>query len=139
MTDWMARAQAEFADVGHPPTARTDETPLSTVLTVPPGADPELEKCLSTVSSVGAWATFENRILALDLIAAAMKVCDRYGDSEAAREDMRQQCLELPPHLQADLLEHFTGRHPEELQSGAPDPDAAPSPVLPNDPERPLP
>jgi hypothetical protein len=26
MTDWMARAQAEFADVGHPPTAKTDET-----------------------------------------------------------------------------------------------------------------
>lgn len=84
MTDWMARAQAEFADVGHPPTARTDETPLSTVLTVPPGADPEMDESLSTVSSGGGRASFENRILALDLIAAAMKVCDRYGDSEAA-------------------------------------------------------
>jgi hypothetical protein len=62
---------------------------------------------------VGGRASFENRILELDLIAAAMKVCDRYGDSEAAREDMRQQCLELPPHLQADLLEHFTGRRAE--------------------------
>ena len=127
MTDWMARAQAEFADVGHPPTARTDETPLSTVLTVPSGADPELDKRLSTVSSVGRRASFENRILALDLIAAAMKVCDRYGDSEAAREEMRQQCLELPPHLQADLLEHFTGRRPEGPQSGSPDPNAGTS------------
>ena len=139
MTDWMARAQAEFADVGHPPTARTDETPLSTVLTVPPGADPEMDESLSTVSSGGGRASFENRILALDLIAAAMKVCDRYGDSEAAREEMRQQCLELPPHLQADLLEHFTGRRPEEPLPGAPAADAAPSPVVPNDPERPLP
>ena len=139
MTDWIARAQAEITDVGHPPTARTDETPLSTVLTVPPGADPEMDESLSTVSSVGGRAFFESRILELDLIAAAMKVCDRYGDSEAAREEMRQQCLELPPHLQADLLEHFTGRRPEEPLPGAPAADAAPSPVLPNDPERPRP
>jgi hypothetical protein len=98
-----------------------------------------MDESLSTVSSVGGRASFENRILALDLIAAAMKVCDRYGDSEAAREEMRQQCLELPPHLQADLLEHFTGRHPEGPLSGAPDSDATTSPVLPTDPERPLP
>lgn len=139
MTDWMARAQAEFADVGHPPTARTDETPLSTVLTVPPGADSELAECLSTVSSVGGVASFENRLMALALIDAAMKVCDRYGDSDAAREDMRRQCLELAPHLQADLLEHFTGRRSEKWRSGAPDPDVDTSPIIPIDPERPLP
>ena len=44
------------------------------------------------------------------LIKAAMKVCDRHGDGEQARQEMRQQCLELPPHLQADLLDHFNGR-----------------------------
>lgn len=44
------------------------------------------------------------------LIEAAMKVCERHGDGEAARADMRHQCLELPPHLQADLLEHFQGK-----------------------------
>ncbi len=139
MMDWMARAQTEFTNVRHPPTARTDETTLSAVLTLPPGADPEIDECLSTVSSVGGRASFENRILELDLIAAAMKVCDRYGDNEAAREEMRQQCLDLPPHLQADLLEHFTGRRAQVPQSGAPDPDAATNPVLPIDPERPLP
>jgi hypothetical protein len=80
---------------------------------------------------VGGRASFENRILELDLIAAAMKVCDRYGDNEAAREDMRQQCLELPPRLQADLLEHFTGRRLEEPQSGAPEPDVGTSPDFP--------
>ncbi|MBL8339522.1 MAG: hypothetical protein JNM97_22340 [Rhodoferax sp.] len=44
------------------------------------------------------------------LLVAAMKVCDQHGDNDAARQDMREQCLELPPHLQADLLEHFTGK-----------------------------
>jgi len=44
------------------------------------------------------------------LIEAAMNVCDRHGDCEAARQEMRQQCMELPPHLQADLLQHFQGK-----------------------------
>jgi len=48
--------------------------------------------------------------LAKELIEAAMKVCDRHGDGEAARTEMRRDCLELPPHLQADLLEHFQGK-----------------------------
>ena len=47
--------------------------------------------------------------LTADLIQAAMKVCDRHGDRDAARQEMREQCLALPPHLQADLLEHFRG------------------------------
>jgi len=42
------------------------------------------------------------------LLDAAMKVCDQYGDSEAARQEMREQCLELPPNMQADLLGYFT-------------------------------
>ena len=47
--------------------------------------------------------------LSADLIEAAMVVCDRHGDDDVARQEMRDQCLELPPHLQADLLEHFRG------------------------------
>lgn len=42
-----------------------------------------------------------------DLLKAAMRVCDRHGDEETARQDMRDQCTALPPHLQADLLQHF--------------------------------
>ena len=45
-----------------------------------------------------------------ELIAAAMKRCDEFNDSEAAREQMRRDCLELSPELQADLLEHFRGK-----------------------------
>ena len=45
------------------------------------------------------------------LIAAAMKVCDQHGDGEAAREEMRQDGLKLPPpRLQRDLLDHFSGK-----------------------------
>lgn len=44
------------------------------------------------------------------LIAAAMRVCDQHNDSEAAREEMRQDVQGTPPHLQQDLLDHFTGK-----------------------------
>ena len=41
------------------------------------------------------------------LLVAAMKVCDRHGDNETARQEMRDQCMAVPPHLHADLLAHF--------------------------------
>ena len=44
------------------------------------------------------------------LLEAAMSVCDQHADNDAAKQEMREQCLELPPHLQADLLDHFTGK-----------------------------
>ena len=54
------------------------------------------------------WAVLEIDALAADLLAAAMKVCDRHNDGPEARDQMRRECLELPPHLQRDLLQHFT-------------------------------
>ena len=110
MTNWTARAKSAISKMGQGCTDKTDETPLLSVLAVPTGAVYHLPDRLSSVSSVGIWAVFENTQLASDLIEAAMKVCDHHGDGEAARADMRQQCLELPPHLQADLLEHFQGK-----------------------------
>ena len=50
----------------------------------------------------------EANSITIDLIAAAMRVCDHHRDSEAARADMRRQCLATPAHLQADLLDYFT-------------------------------
>ena len=44
------------------------------------------------------------------LIASAMRRCDQFNDSDQARAEMRQQCQELPPHLQSDLLDHFLGK-----------------------------
>lgn len=110
MSTWTARAKAAFTNTVQGRTDETDETPLLSVLSVPPGAVYHLPDRLSSVSSVGVWAVFENTQLASDLIEAAMKVCDQHGDGDAARQEMRQQCLELPPHLQADLLEHFQGK-----------------------------
>lgn len=110
MTNWLARAKLAFSNKGQGCTAKTDETPLLSVLSVPPGAVYQLPDRLSSVSSVGVWAVFENTQLASDLIEAAMKVCDSHGDGEAARQEMRQQCLELSPAMQLDLLQHFQGR-----------------------------
>ena len=42
------------------------------------------------------------------LLVAAMKVCDRHGDRDDARQEMRDQCVDVPIQLQADLLDHFT-------------------------------
>lgn len=110
MTNWLARAKLAFSNKGQGCTDITDETPLLSVLAVPPGAVYHFPDRLSSVSSVGVWAVFENTQLASDLIEAAMKVCDRHGDGEAAREQMRQQCLELSPAMQLDLLQHFQGK-----------------------------
>lgn len=52
----------------------------------------------------------ESRVTTATLIEAAMRVCDQYNDSEAAREDMRRDILDTPPHLHQDLLDHFTGK-----------------------------
>ncbi|VTU36231.1 hypothetical protein [Variovorax sp. PBL-E5] len=45
--------------------------------------------------------------LTADLIAGAMRACDRHGDGPAARADMVRDCNATPIHLQADLLDHF--------------------------------
>ena len=110
MKNWTELAKAFISKAEGGGTDKTDETHLLSVLAVPTGAIYHLPDRLSSVSSVGIWAVFESTQLASDLIEAAMKVCDRHGDGEAARQEMRQQCLELPPHLQSDLLEHFKGK-----------------------------
>lgn len=46
------------------------------------------------------------------LLEAAMRVCDLWGDPQEFREQMRRDCLETPPHLGADLLDHFTKAYP---------------------------
>jgi hypothetical protein len=44
---------------------------------------------------------------AAELMAAAMHACDSWRDDDAAREVMRQDVLDTPEHLRADLLAHF--------------------------------
>ncbi|MEZ5608791.1 MAG: hypothetical protein R3E52_17190 [Burkholderiaceae bacterium] len=47
------------------------------------------------------------------LLAAAMRACDRWGDSPAARSEMRRQIAEVPPEHRAGLLAHFERTYPE--------------------------
>jgi hypothetical protein len=41
------------------------------------------------------------------LLIAAMRACDHWNDSPAAREQMRRECLATPRNQQRDLLKHF--------------------------------
>ena len=47
-----------------------------------------------------------------ELLTTAMRACDAHGDSPEAREQMRRDCLETPPHLRADLLQHLRAAYP---------------------------
>ncbi len=48
------------------------------------------------------------------LVTAAVRVCDHWNDSPAARQDMRQQIAEVPPEHRADLLAHFEREYPPQ-------------------------
>lgn len=48
------------------------------------------------------------------LVNAAMRACDHWGDSPAAREQMRQDIHDTPAHLRADLLEHLQAAYPKD-------------------------
>lgn len=112
MTSWTARAEAYFSERGQTPTAKTDETPLSSVLSVPPRRLSESTQGVSSVSSVGVVALFENRMLADELMKAAMAACDHHGDDDEARAQMRAD-IEATPHDQrADLLAYFRQAYP---------------------------
>ena len=47
-----------------------------------------------------------------DLLAAAKRACDHWDDSLAARRQMRDECLAVPPHLRAELIQHFEETYP---------------------------
>ncbi len=89
MSNWTARLKSEITKKALESTAITDKSHLS------------------SVSSVGVCALFENTQLASDLIEAAMRRCDEFNDDESARQQMRDDCLSLSPAMQADLLAHF--------------------------------
>ena len=41
------------------------------------------------------------------LLEAAERCCDHHGDDEAARQQMRDDLGQVPPHQRGDLLDHF--------------------------------
>lgn len=42
-----------------------------------------------------------------ELMEAAMRACDHWGDGPQARQVMREQCAETPPQFRAELIDHF--------------------------------
>lgn len=107
---WLALAKARFSENRPNRTDKTDEMGVLSVSSVPTGRIYEFPR---GVSSVGVTGLFENCISADELIEAAMRACDAHGDGEAAREQMRIECLEIPPNLRADLLDYFRRTYPK--------------------------
>ena len=70
------------------------------------------EKRASRQPFTGVAALFENRVFATELLQAAMRCCDHWKDGPEAREQMRQDVLGTPAHLQADLLDYFQQTYP---------------------------
>ena len=66
------------------------------------GHKPELIACI-----------LESARITAQLLEAAMRRCDQFNDSDKARQDMRQQCLEVPPHQRADLLDYLQRQYPK--------------------------
>lgn len=50
------------------------------------------------------------------LLAAAMRRCDQFNDSDKARQDMREQVLEIPPHDRQEWLDYFTAQTQQKAQ-----------------------
>lgn len=48
-----------------------------------------------------------------ELLDAAMRACDQWGDSEEARDQMRRDILQSPYPLRHDLLQHFKAHYRE--------------------------
>ncbi len=50
------------------------------------------------------------------LLAAAMRCCDHHHDGAQARQEMRDQCWELPLHLRPNLLKHLNTTYPPQVK-----------------------
>ena len=92
MICWLERAKSHFSETAPAPTAKTDE------------------RGVSSVSSVGVVALFLYHTLSAELLDAAMRAAAHWKDDP---EEWRQQCMEVPPHQRADLLEHLQRHYPK--------------------------
>ncbi|RYE41610.1 MAG: hypothetical protein EOP24_36155 [Hyphomicrobiales bacterium] len=111
MIDWAAKARV-FSNGCQDSTPKTPITYVSGVSGVLSEVAYENASEVSGVLGVHTplVSNIDSATLEADLLHAAIRVCDRHGDGQAARDEMRADCLALPAHLQADLLDHFRGR-----------------------------
>ena len=86
-------------------------TPDKTGIVVPAGKLTEAQRAAVLGHKPALIACIlESARVTSQLLEAAMRRCDQFNDSDKARQDMREQVLETPPHLRQDLLDHFMGR-----------------------------
>ena len=89
-------------------------TPDKTGIVVPAGKLTEAQRAAILGHKPALIACIlESARVTAQLLEVAMRRCDQFNDSEKARQDMRKQVLETPPHLRQDLLEHFLGKQPQ--------------------------
>lgn len=108
MIDWAARASAAHSQRRDASTDKSDESPISSALSVPDGHAGEKPRRVSSVSSVPDGRLFADRRGAA-LVKAINKCCAARGDTEANRAALIAECAELTPAEQADMREHFEG------------------------------
>ena len=86
-------------------------TPDKTGIVVPAGKLTEAQRAAVLGHKPALIACIlESARVTAQLLEAAMRRCDQFNDGEKARQDMREQVLETPPHLRQELLEHFLGK-----------------------------
>lgn len=98
---------ANLLESGIEPTVTPDQTGI----VVPAGKLSHTQRAavLDHKTDLIAYLLESSRVTA-QLLAAAMRRCDQFNDSDKARHDMREQILETPAYLRPDLLEHFLGQ-----------------------------
>ena len=102
---------AELLDRGITPAVTADGTGIE----VPAGRLSDAEKAAIRAHKPELIAAIqESARQTSELLTAAMRACDAWGDSPAARDQMRREVLETPPHLRADLREHLQQTYGKE-------------------------
>ena len=101
MIDWAARLKTVFSHERQNSTAITDETPLSSVSSVPDGRAYGKHDGVSSVSSVPDGHLYEK------LIEAINRCCDVRGDDDRNRDGLIAEAADYATEAQLDLIEHF--------------------------------
>lgn len=70
------------------------------------------ESCAVALPSTTQHRSFCPDPKVAELLAAAMRACDHWGDGPQAREEMRLSCIDTPANQHDDLLEHFRRSYP---------------------------
>ena len=107
MSSWTEKAKAHFSNSSYEHTPKTPKRGISGVLGACSNPFYEKPKGVSVVLGVSSLEKTENCDLLEPLIQAAMTACDCWGDDDEARDQMRQDCIDTPPQLRADLLDYF--------------------------------